>query len=499
MNYERDNLLLPVPEQAPVDRDLLGSLAVVISKGKETYKELSVSDERKPGLIELLHEGCDVDLLARPYIDLDDNSSLSYYDKLKRKRSLANTEIDQRLLSLRDWKKSLLDSGDIDMRIKRLYRWKINELIANTRMLQVSSRTAFSVDFEKSPERRSKGFQRLNEFIYGKPNEQIYRAALDWIANDADELISKPDQNPAVLSAAKKVADLLKDKRGHRELIVPDEEIFEAVKSDHNRSGGFYGIALSGVDIPKSKITKEIGDPILNHVIKNNLQSDYKIKDAKGSTWSISHSEKAVERPVGHNLPYKRYIGLALGHEVLSHLLEKVNGDRGPVALASVGFPRYESGNEGRAVVREQVVYDTFDEFGKQLRWRDILRRHIAISYACGVGEDRQKRSSEVYEFINTVDMMYQIKANPDDIELATEKARKATDGLILRVLKGTDGQGGAYLKDKVYLEGHVACWMNAALNGAKVISDGDLGKFDINNPDHIALLKDFGLLPDNE
>src|SRR5690606_18565404 len=123
-------------------------------------------------------------------------------------------------------------------------------------------------------------------------------------------------------------------------------------------------------------------------------------------------------------------------------------------------------GNEGRAVIREQVPYETFDEFGTLLRWRDIMRRHVAISYAAGVGSEAPASSSEIHEFMTTLEMMYQTVAKKGDTLAAFNAAQKRTDDLLVRVLKGTDGKSGAYYKDKVYLEGHVSSWLTAALKG---------------------------------
>lgn len=231
-------------------------------------------------------------------------------------------------------------------------------------------------------------------------------------------------------------------------------------------------------------------------MVRANLESQYAIKPVEGTVWGVNHTEAAVEQPQKYSMVPNRFVGLGLGHEIGSHLLERVNGERGPLQLASEGLDRYELGNEGRAVVREQVVYDTIDDFGKLVRWRDILRRHIAISYACGVGEPDQHTAAEVYDLLSKIDYMYQIKLRPDDAEEAKSRAQKKTDALVLRVLKGTDGTGYAYLKDKVYLEGNVAVWAAARVKGPDTVSQGDLGKFDITNPRHIGILQEVGLLP---
>ena len=466
MKYEREGLLLPIiSEQAP-DAELFDSLNESLRFGDATYKELGASAEQKTSAPELWHNGQNADLTVKKY-DL--------------------SEIETRKQHLLNWKKDLIANNDIDPEYKQLYRWKVNENIANINIIKAS----VSGDM--------RAFKRWNEYIYGKPDGDIYRAAVDWVANDADALLAVNDQSQSVKAAAEKVLEMVGNTRGNRELLCPNDDSFEKVRADHMRPMGYYGLLLAGVVIPEGKITNEIGDPILKHIVEKNLQSNYEIKNASGSTWGVSHLEKSIERPESYNLPVKRFVGLGAGHEIGSHLLEKENGSRGPILLASAGLDRYESGNEGRAVMREEIMYDKFNEFGKLPRWRDIIRRHIAISYANGTTNgEGAKSSSEVYEFIHAIDTMYQAKLTPLDPEATISKANAKTDSLLLRVLKGTDGTGGAYLKDKVYLEGHVACWATVNEQGADVVSSGDLGKFDINNPRHIASLQRLGLLPDN-
>lgn len=463
MTYERNGLLLPERETPQNDRDLRDSLRMISGEAAETYKELALTPEKKAAALEAWHQGDDAELSAS---HLDDH------------------DLDSKLLSLRQWKRDLLARDDVDPLTKQLYRWKVNEHIANINMMVASSKGDTAT------------FQRCNEFIYGKPDEMIYRAALDWVAHDADTLLAIPDQHPTVIQAAERVKQLLDGKRGYREVLIPESDTFEAVRADHMSETGYYGLLLAGIEVPEGKITPQVGDPILERVIQN-IGSNKKIVDADGASWGVS--SRGVERPSTYNMPSQRFVGLGLGHEIGSHELERTNGRRGPLALVEDGLDRYENGNEGRAVIREQVPYESFDEFGKIVRWRDILRRHIAISFASGVGEEQLASSAETYAFMNTIDTMYQMKLKPDEPDRALEAAQKKTDELCARVLKGTDGKGGAYLKDKVYLEGHVANWLTAATRGASSITEGDLGKFDITNPRHISALQQLGLLPEND
>jgi len=467
MEYKREGLLLPESTQTPDDSSLYQSFEAAHLDNTEVYRSMSPEGERKQAILEALRNGHDTDFAAPASSD--------------------EIPLTDRIAALKQWKRELIADMAIDSEIKQAYRWKVNEDIANLSMLEASRAGNMNA------------FRRWNKYIYGEPDETIYRAALDWVAHDAENIVASSDK-PLAVESARSVLSMLDGQRGYRELLAPDEETFKAVQDDHMREGGYYALLLDGVSLPDGKVTPETGDTALRHIVSNNLQSDYEIVDAPGAAWSVVHSRHEVERPATYNMPTKRFVGLGIGHEIGRHLLERVNGLRGPVRLAAAGLDRTEWGNEGRAIASEIVPYESFDEFGKLVRWRDILRRDIAIGYAWGVGQDEPRTSKEVYAFMNAIDTMYQAKLSKDDEQTTRDKAHKKTGDLLVRVLRGVDGkQGGAYLKDKVYLEGHVATWLTAAQKGARAISDGDLGKFDINNPRHITLLQNKGLLPKDE
>jgi hypothetical protein len=466
MVYERTGLLLAERDQPQEDADLFKDLDQARLDRREVYKDLALDPERAKQATDLWHHG------GNP------NLSATHLDEVV---------LATRIRALKDYKRELIAAVDLDPATQQAYRWRVNEELANCYILRASY------------EGDTKNFRRWNEFIYGKPDGDLYRAGLDFFAHDAENILKDTNSPQLAKDAAVRVLEQVGSKRGYRELLAPTDETFERVRADHYREKGYYALLLAGLDVPEEgKITPDVGDPMLRHIIHNNLQSDYQLADAAGAAWGVTHSRREVERPAVYNMPVKRFFGLGPGHEIGSHLLEHVNGLRGPLALVSDGLDRVELGNEGRAIIREQVPYETFQEFSKTVRWRDIIRRHVAISYGHGttISEDLPHTSDETYAFMNMIDTMYQSRLTPDDPLETEAKAYAKTDTLSLRVLKGTDGLGGAYLKDKVYLEGGVACWLEAALRGPEAIAEGDLGKFDITNPRHIKLLQDKGLLP---
>lgn len=399
------------------------------------------------------------------------------YDPDLKPTEVNDAELEARENQLRAFKSNLPQDGSI---ISQAYRWKLNEQIANIYMLRAAA------------DGLPRTFSRYNHFIYGNPDFALSSAVADWFREDA---LSRLDHNsPSVRRSAEQVLEVVPDLEGSRQLLVPQPEVFSRVREMHYRAGGYYALLLTGVELPDSgKITPEEGEPALQRVL-DNLESDYRIADADGATWSVSHIDRAVKRPKTYNMPVLRFIGLGLGHEVGSHLLERQNGLRQPLRLMASGLDRAERGNEGRALIREQVTYPDFASFSRLQRWQDIMRRHIGISLAEGLTGEKM-RFSEVYNVVNAIDQLWEALKKPDGPEEAQHKAHSRTWSLLARLLKGTNGQGGAYLKDKVYLEGNVACWGLAGVH-PELIELGDRGKSDITNPRHINISRQLGILP---
>jgi hypothetical protein len=220
------------------------------------------------------------------------------------------------------------------------------------------------------------------------------------------------------------------------------------------------------------------------------------LADARGKAWSLDHYNRQVKRPQNYKLPYLRFLGLPVGHEVGSHLLERVNGERSGFELLADSLDRTEFGNEGRAVIREQVVYDRFEDFTKLIRWQDLLRRHLATSLAYGL-DGEPKNFPEIHRVIGAIDRLWEYSKGEPTGEMYT-KARDRTWRLLESVFKGTDGTGTPYGRYAIYLEGNIACWREAAKD-PQLISRGDIGKFDITNPRHIEVLQKNGILPVSE
>ncbi len=461
MTVQKETLLIE-PSKTVHDGQLFEEVAPVLGGMPPTYQELYPSEERKSQLeLDFIESGKSV----------NPDFTAQHLDQV---------ELAEREETLKQLKKDIY-STESDPDVTQAYRWRLNEAIGGIHMLQASARGDM------------RSFARWNRYVYGEPSAEVFAATCDWFCSQAEQFIG----DSTIGDYAKMVLDTLSPHRGDVAIIMPTEEVFEAVKSNHFKKGGYYTLLLAGVEMPTGTVTKEEGDPVLRQVMDNLGAEDYQIVDSPDTTWRISASTRQVQRPPKHRLVQERYLGLPLGHEVGSHMLEAINGGRSSLQLMASGLDRYDLGNEGRAVVREQVAFDSFEAFSRHVRWKDIIRRHLAISLAAGIKNVHEPMDfKDTYKLMNAIDTVTEYAKDPQKpIEDIQQKAHKRTWNLLARTLKGTDGAGGAFLKDKVYLEGNVAWWAAAAAN-PDIINSGDLGKFDIANPRHISLLQKLGILP---
>lgn len=458
MATERTSLLIePV---TPLDGELFAGYGTVRMLGTETYDRLLPDkDIREAEKQRFFESGCENTPDLRP-------------------RNLDGDALAGEETRLQEFKEEVAAFPVAS--IAQAYRWRVNEQIANVRLLQAVA--------DEDPRR----FDRYNHFVYGSPDRDIFGAAVDWMCARAEQQLQSGV--PAVREAAEPMLELMDGMRGDRNLIVPSAEVFQTVRESQFKKDGFFALILAGVELdPKAKITRENGDPALRRII-DNIGSTYEARESSGSGWSVSARDEAVKHPASYNYPYRRWQGLVAGHEVGSHLLETMNGGRGPLRLSSSGLDRADNGNEGRAVVREQVVYDSFDAFARIQRWQVILRRHIATALRLGQG-GHPMDFPETYRHMYAIDRLYERQQTPEDPDAADEKARRRAYSVMEEVNKGTDGSSGPYRRYPLYLEGNARWWNLLAVHPER-LDHGDLCKADLTASRHVDLLERLHVIP---
>lgn len=335
------------------------------------------------------------------------------------------------------------------------------------------------------------GFHAKNLELYGEPDKAVYAAVCAWVREEA--LATIDIGVGKVVDRAKAVLEIIPSADGDADILLPAPELFQKVRSMHFEPGGYVDQLFAPDGLPaQAYIDESGGDTVCRQAIAN-VGADYTVGASEDGIWSVQNNSKRIVRPPGYRLERDEFTGIVC-HEVGSHLLERMNGMGQPLRLLSVGLDRFESGNEGRAFLREQIMYTSPELSTRQPSWEYIVMLFLGVCLASGEF-GRPYTFSELHRFFSTLHAFWRERrfplASTNELAVAEESWQ-----LTVRIMKGTPGDGsmGCYMKDIVYLQGNIACWRMAAVS-PEIILFGDSGKFDIANPRHLQILRALGLL----
>ncbi|HYH74566.1 MAG TPA: hypothetical protein VD735_01255 [Candidatus Saccharimonadales bacterium] len=362
-----------------------------------------------------------------------------------------------------------------NIHIRALYEARIAELIDSCALWLAAA------------DQDQAAYAAANQRLYGAPDAAIHAAVCAWLRAMA-QAYTTHDQAPVRQAAEGVLQRIPILDTDDAVSLEPSDDVFRDVMGLHSTPGGYTDQLFAGVSVQPGKvITPAEGDPLVERILTA-IAPDYTI--AEGSSyWGVLHSSKQVVRPRSYALTPAAFSGI-VAHEVGSHLLERVNGLRSPLRLLGSGLDHYEWGNEGRAFMREQLAAGSVPAAISQQAWIFNILKHLGVCLGAGVA-GKPLPFSEVYRTLEQVYHFWFLISGQDDAATAAETAAWT---LTVRLLKGTDGQGGAYYKDIVYLEGNVRAWQVAAQFPERVLQ-GDKGKFDIANPEHRTHLQALGII----
>jgi hypothetical protein len=363
--------------------------------------------------------------------------------------------------------------------IREAYAGHIQERITKLEMIRASISGDHGV------------FVAKNQELYGQPDRDIFAAICAWVRQEAENTAAEADSALAI--ARDDVLRLVPALTGEPAMLVPRDDMFKKVREMHFAPGGYFDQLLAPIGMPEKPYIEQLyGDEITKQAISN-IGSDYRIGTATDGLWSVLTSSRQVMRPQGYRVDRDYFIGV-IAHEVGSHLLEEANGENQSLQLLRVGLHGYEKGNEGRAYLREQIIYPEASVFVRQASWEYILMLYLSVCLAAGV-DDKPYSFIKLYDCLFALHRFWRERRYPLDTNNEAE-AREEAWLLAVRIMKGTDGTGGCYMKDTVYLQGNIACWQLADTGGPETIFQGDIGKFNIADESHFAILRGLGILP---
>lgn len=376
------------------------------------------------------------------------NPSLDYPE-------LDSFDIDEREHILLSLKEDILELEQNET-VKKIYRTKINELLATVRMLRAS----------KAGDDRK--FSRYADFIYGKPET----GDIGYVIEHVKVLISQnlDSENLEKQQAAQRL-----------------NEIFSSLVFDAGE-GVDKSVLPKGQDIPGKLESIEEAVEVFEDALQEIGATDWKVvvdSEAGISNFSVSQEHKIVRVPseeklLARSLSKKKVRGL-IEHEIKTHVARRSNGERSQLQLLGLGLDRYLKAEEGIATYAEQQVTGAKEFAG--------VPRFLSIALAKGL-------SGEKLDFRRTHTVMtaYRLLASTKK-DVTLEQAKETAYDDCVRIFRGSTCHtpGAVYPKDMAYF-GNRAIWTLVSKD-SDVVKKFSIGKYDPTNIEHIALLTQLGIL----
>jgi hypothetical protein len=373
------------------------------------------------------------------------NPTLDYPD-------LENFDFEKREADLLQLKREI-KTEEKNKTVAQVYHWKINEKLAELRMLK---KTQFGDD---------RNVSRYSRFIYGQPEEEIYKYTISQLKSIVDQKMF--DSDPEKSSAAKRL----------------NKELFETFMNDE-ASFSFENKFVKTEAADKLEYSAEEIKLAFETALLRNGIGDWSVvveKEGKVKNINVIQEKKTVLIPESRKLKTLALQAL-IAHEIETHVLRRENGERSKLKILGLGFDRYLKGEEGLATYKEQSLIDTKGFSG--------FDGHLAISLA--VGLDGKKRDFRmVFEILKDYYLLVTEKKGPE----ALLSAQNSAWNRCVRTFRGTTCQtpGACLTRDIVYREGNIGVW-NVVKNNPEEIQRFSVGKYDPSNPRHIWILEQLNI-----
>jgi len=381
-------------------------------------------------------------------------------------------EINNIEASLLAQKTDLLNNEQNEV-IKQAYRWKLNEKIAEIRMIKSA--------IAGNGYRR---FNRYSEFIYGKPSPDIFAYEINKIRTKAESHVNS--DNEIVKSAAVDLLSYLPEINNPTTLKLPSKASVQYA----NQQTAQEMSDLINIESDETEFdSKAILDAFKNALQQIGDNEWVVVVDPNSSKTAVSVSQSNMEViiPESRKVDQDKLKSLII-HEVGTHVARRENGERSKLKLLGLGLDRYLTAEEGISTMREQAYA------GKVADFRGI-DGHLAISLAKGLdGKPRDFR--QVYQIMEKYYFFNNVTAKSKRTELESfEKAQDSAWKHCVRTFRGTDcaTAGACFTKDIVYREGNIDIWALIE-NDPSSMMKFNIGKYNPSNNRHVWVLEQLGI-----
>lgn len=382
---------------------------------------------------------------AYEYLDGDKEARVSEKDRFM-SGAVRNPSLDYPLLSYEDitrkesellrLKTDILEQERNEV-IKQAYRWRLNEKIAETRMLFTAKRGDM------------KAFRRYSEFIYGKPDELIFGYTIRRIRDDIRQKADHSD-NPDLKILVENLLTELPTTDGNKTDFAPLPETF--TKASETTREEFR--SLLSIPVPETaggKLGAEEIRSLFDEALRMIRADGWSIVIHRSKTKiSVDHEHKTVKIPEHRTITALKLRKLIL-HELGTHVQRRLNGERTRLRLLGLGLDRNERAEEGIATMREQSLDSESIEPAGRLGY-------LGIGIAKGILDKKPRDFRGVYDLLRKYGLINALATGKDQ-ESAEQLASDAAWDATVRVFRGTDcaTAGTCFTKDIVYRDGNIA------------------------------------------
>lgn len=357
--------------------------------------------------------------------------------------------------------------------VKQVYRWRLNEKIAEARLLQAAATG------------NTKRFQRYSKFIYGSPSPDVFSYTIQSLQKRMTEYARS--DNPHLRQAALDLSAVLPNN-------VPEVSIAQLPDVETVRSAREATVAELGdlIAIPEGvgELDAEAMAQAFEGALTTLRAEGWKVViNPDKEDISVNQELKKADIGTNRRLPAEELKGLII-HEIGTHVARRVQGERSQLRLLGLGLDRYEGGEEGVATVREAVVAESIEDFSG-------LDSHLTIGLAQGLdGTPRDFR--QVFDIMRKVLLVEEL-AKGKDVPSSKEEATKWAWNRCVRTFRGTDCKtpGAVFTKDIIYREGNIGVWELIRTNPEEM-RRFNVGKYDPTSSRHLWALTELGITDQN-
>lgn len=384
---------------------------------------------------------------------------------------LEKLDIDKTEAKLLELKSAIVEK-EADAIVRQAYLWKVNEKLAEIRMLRAA---------RDGDDRR---FTRYSKFIFGEPDPVIFDYTLFELSKKLRPALVS--DNPMIRTLAERLqAELLAGKDlQHTEGMITAPSIPTAIFSEHPANPYRFPREIAArpkntqgeVPLPLAKIIRAFEQALQEY----RLDGWRVVISETHSGISVNQEAKTVTIPEKQSKMTTTALRGLIAHEIGVHAQRRERGERSQLKLLGLGLDR-SLDDEGVAAYEEQKIVGGKDFAG--------FDGYLSIALALGA-DGKPRNFRQVFELLR-------------DYHIITGKTPgKAADyswGRTLRTFRGTSGKtpGACFTKDLIYRQGNIGVWHLVQENSGEQ-RRFHLGKYDPNNPRHLMILDQLGITDDN-